>query len=168
MGWAPYLSSPLSSPSAPRQSPQTTMNFANPQGLDTAKAFAAVRHSRLLTGRLKAAAGKKVPPLDFQITGGRNNDFNSPQRVMWRERLKTEAKARADKSRRQALEHSRRAATSEPSSDPSIDGDAEMDDDDVEGKDELDDEVRLVGPLSRSQSLTGTRPIAVQAYDTRR
>ena len=118
------------------------MSFANPQGLDTAKAFAAVRHSRLLTGRLKAAAGKKVPPLDFQISGGRNNDFNSPQRVMWRERLRSEAKARADKARRQALEHSRRvAATSEPSSDPSIDSDVEMDDD-IEAKDDLDDEVR--------------------------
>ena len=118
------------------------MNFANPQGLDNAKAFAAVRHSRLLTGRLKAAAGKKVPPLDFQITGGRNNDFNSPQRVMWRERLKVEAKARADKARKQALEHSRRTATSsQASSDLSIASDVEMDDD-VEGKDELDDEVR--------------------------
>jgi len=120
------------------------MNFANPQGLDTAKAFAAVRHSRLLTGRLKAAAGKKVPPLDFQITGGRNNDFNSPQRVMWREKLKVEAKARADKARRQALEHSRwAAASSQASSDPSIGSDVDMDDDDVEGKDELDDEVRF-------------------------
>ncbi len=96
----------------------------------------------MLTGRLKAAASKKVPPLDFQITGGRDNDFNSPQRVMWRERLKGQAKARADKARRQTLEHSRRAAaTNEPSSDPTIDGDVEMDDD-IEGKDELDDEVR--------------------------
>lgn len=114
----------------------------------------------MLTGRLKAAAGKKLPPLDFQITGGRDNDFNSPQRVMWRERLKGQAKARADKARRQTLEHSRRAAaTSEPSSDPTIDGDVEMDDD-IEGRDELDDEV-CVAPPPVSQSLTGIRPTAV-------
>lgn len=56
--------------------------------------------------------------------------------------MKNEAKARANKARRQALEDRRRAAaSSEPSSDPSIDYDVEMDDDD-EGKDELDDEVR--------------------------
>ena len=61
---------------------------------------------------------------------------------MWREKLKVEAKARAAKARRQALEHSRRsAASSGPSSDPSIASDVEMDDD-AEGKDELDDEVR--------------------------
>lgn len=61
---------------------------------------------------------------------------------MWREKLKNEAKVRADKARKQALEDRRRAAaSSEPSSDPFIGDDADMDDED-EGKDELDDEVR--------------------------